>query len=200
MSSPNVRSRQLYFFGAFAVVAALGPWAWAETLTFATTYPAPAGVYNYLVTTGNSDPVTPANTVLNRNAGNTILAPSATNLGGMVGIGTTAPTGKLTVNGQMLAVVYNAGGATGFDWNNGNLQYTAASCGAMSFSNMQEGGAYSLVVKGATAGTCTFSQGTPDSPVFRFFPGNAPTTAGAHTVYTFLRAGGIVYVSWIPGF
>jgi len=70
---------------------------WSETLTIATTYPAPSGIYNFLVTTGNAA-ATAADTVLNRNAGNTILVP-ATNAGGKVGIGMT-PVNKLDVAGN----------------------------------------------------------------------------------------------------
>jgi hypothetical protein len=71
----------------------------SETLTLATTYPAPVGVYNQLVTTGNSG-TAPADTTLARNAGNVILAP-ATNAGGQVGVGTSAPQAKLDVGGTM---------------------------------------------------------------------------------------------------
>ena len=71
----------------------------SETLTLATTYPAPVGVYNQLVTTGNSGSA-PADTTLARNAGNVILAP-ATNANGRVGIGTSAPQAKLDVGGTV---------------------------------------------------------------------------------------------------
>lgn len=69
---------------------------WSESLTLVTTYPAPSGVYNQLVTTGNSG-ATPADTILNRGAGNTLLVP-ATNAAGMVGVG-MAPVSKLSVAG-----------------------------------------------------------------------------------------------------
>ena len=71
----------------------------SETLTMTTTYPAPVGVYNQLVTTGNSGTV-PADTTLARNAGNVILAP-ATNINGRVGVGTSAPQAKLDVGGTV---------------------------------------------------------------------------------------------------
>ncbi len=71
----------------------------SETLTVTTTYPAPVGVYNQIVTTGNSGSV-PADTTLARNAGNVILAP-ASNPGGRVGVGVGAPLAKLDVGGTL---------------------------------------------------------------------------------------------------
>ena len=71
----------------------------SETLTLTTTYPAPVGVYNQVITTGNSGTV-PADTTLARNAGNVILAPAG-NPGGRVGVGTSAPQAKLDVDGTL---------------------------------------------------------------------------------------------------
>ncbi len=69
----------------------------SQQLTMSATYPIPAGVYNQIVTTGNSGTV-PANTTLNSQAGNTILVPP-TNAGGGVGIGAGTPVSKLDVRG-----------------------------------------------------------------------------------------------------
>lgn len=77
----------------------------SETLTLATTYPAPAGVYNQIVTTGNAGTV-PADTTLARSAGNVLLAP-ASNSSGRVGVGTSAPQTKLDVVG-----IFRAAGPT----------------------------------------------------------------------------------------
>lgn len=85
--------------GAFAIRLS------SETLTLATTYPAPVGVYNQIVTTGNAGTV-PADTTLARSAGNVLLAP-ASNSGGRVGVGTSAPLAKLDVAGT-----FRAGGLT----------------------------------------------------------------------------------------
>lgn len=90
------RKSAILLAGVLAV--ALGGFAMAETLTLTTSYPVPSGIYNQLITTGNSG-LTPADTTLNRSAGNTILAPDATNAGGRVGIGTTSPGSKLEVSG-----------------------------------------------------------------------------------------------------
>lgn len=81
--------------GAFALVVS------SETLTLSTSYPAPVGVYNQIVTTGNAGAVA-ADTTLARNAGNVVLVP-ATNVNGRVGIGLTAPLTKFDVAGTMRA-------------------------------------------------------------------------------------------------
>lgn len=85
--------------GAFAIRLS------SETLVLSTTYPAPVGVYNQIVTTGNAGTV-PADTTLARSAGNVLLAP-ATNAGGRVGVGTSSPQAKLDVAGT-----FRAGGLT----------------------------------------------------------------------------------------
>jgi hypothetical protein len=84
---------------AAVAVAALAMRLSSETLTLTTTYPAPVGVYNQIVTTGNSG-TAPADTTLARNAGNVILAP-ASNADGRVGIGVSAPLAKLDVDGTV---------------------------------------------------------------------------------------------------
>jgi hypothetical protein len=71
----------------------------SETLTMTTTYPAPVGVYNQIVTTGNSG-ATPADTTLARSAGNVLLAPPS-NAAGRVGIGVASPSAKLDVGGTL---------------------------------------------------------------------------------------------------
>jgi hypothetical protein len=92
----RVDRRGLILVGALVLVGAAARLLRSESLTITTSYPAPSGIYNQLVTTGNSG-VVPADTTLNRNAGNTLLVP-ATNAGGQVGIG-MAPASKLSVAG-----------------------------------------------------------------------------------------------------
>jgi hypothetical protein len=81
---------------AAALLAASALRLSSETLTLSTSYPAPVGVYNQIVTTGNSGS-TPADTTLNRNAGNTIVALSPT---GRLGVGTPFPAARLDVSGD----------------------------------------------------------------------------------------------------
>src|SRR5690606_13790008 len=105
--------------------------------------------------------------------------------------------------GQIVSQVHDAGSSTTIDWNNGIVQFTAADCGPMTFLNMMEGGSYTLIVKGAVVGTCTFSQSDPDAleeSDFKYLPVNGPTIADKETIYTFTRAGGTVYASWVSGF
>jgi hypothetical protein len=93
-----------------ALAVCFGGYALAEQLTLTTSYPVPSGIYNQLITTGNSGSV-PVDTTFNRNAGNTILVPP-TNASGRVGIGTASPAANLDVNGTAhVAQTLNVSGA-----------------------------------------------------------------------------------------
>lgn len=92
-----VDRRVALLLSALLVVVGTAGFLSSQQLSMTATYPIPAGVYNQIVTTGNSGG-TPADTTLNRNAGNSILVPP-TNAGGNVGIGTGAPASKLSVAG-----------------------------------------------------------------------------------------------------
>jgi hypothetical protein len=93
----RIDRKTLIFLAALLLIAALSRLLWSEALTLVTTYPAPSGIYNTLVTTGDSGS-SPSDTTLNRNAGHTILVPPS-NAGGRVGIGTTSPASKLEIIG-----------------------------------------------------------------------------------------------------
>ncbi len=103
------RSQFLLFLSVLMICASVRETS-SETITMSTTYPAPFGVYNQIITTGNGG-ASPADTTLNKNAGNTILVPP-TNAAGKVGVGTTSPGYALdvagTINGtSVLNAVYN---------------------------------------------------------------------------------------------
>ncbi len=93
----------------------------SETLTMSTTYPAPVGVYNQIITTGNSGTV-PADTTLARNAGNVLLAPPG-NAAGRVGVGTGAPQAKLDVGGTLRVGAFADDPGGGAD---GTIYYNSA--------------------------------------------------------------------------
>jgi hypothetical protein len=89
--------RKAALLGLAALAVLLGGAALADQLTLTTSYPVPSGVYNQLITTGNSGTV-PADTTLNRSAGNTILVPPS-NAAGRVGVKTASPVEALDVAG-----------------------------------------------------------------------------------------------------
>lgn len=106
---------------AAVAVGALALRLSSETLTMTTTYPAPVGVYNQIVTTGNSGTVA-ADTTLARNAGNVVLVP-ATNPSGRVGVGVNAPLAKLDVGGTVRVGSFAADPADGGE---GTIYYNTA--------------------------------------------------------------------------
>jgi hypothetical protein len=109
------------------------------------------------------------------------------------GATTIAGTVRQT-SGQITSAPYNNGSAVAFDFNNGNSQYTTANCQAMTLTNIQDGGVYTIAVKGTTSGTCSFSQA---GLTFRYSPAQGATASGSHSTYTFMRMGNDVYVTWI---
>jgi phage-related tail fiber protein len=109
--------------------------------------------------------------------------------------------GQVEMRGQMRSV--SSTGATydntttNVDWDRGNAQSMSVACTATTFTNMVDGGMYSLAVSDTTATTCVFAQ---SGLTFYYNPVNQSRTAGARTVYSFQRYGTAVYVSWIAGF
>jgi len=125
---------------------------------------------------------------------------------GNVGINNDGANAKLDVSGQILSRVNNAGPGsfgvgTEVDWDLGNLQYTSYNVtGNVNMKNMKDGGAYTLVFTGTTTKTITFVHTVGTTLTFLYVPANGATLTGTKTVYTFVRAGTDVYVSWITGF
>jgi hypothetical protein len=116
---------------------------------------------------------------------------------GNIGVGNSSPNARLDVSGAIVSRIVNNCSSTSFDFSSGNNQYTSANCGSYTLSNMQDGGVYYIIVKGTTSATCSF---THSGLTVRMPTGHGATTATRHTVYTFMRAGADLYVSWQPGY
>jgi hypothetical protein len=117
--------------------------------------------------------------------------------GGNLGVGTNAPNVKLDVNGTIVSRAYNAGSSTSIDWSQGNVQYTTANCGAFTFTNMQDGGFYTLGVEGSTSATCSFSH---TGLTFKMPQWHGATTVSTMALYSFVRMGANVFVTYITGY
>jgi hypothetical protein len=118
------------------------------------------------------------------------------------GLGSTRALGSLVVQGESVGRVFRTtasigGATTTIDFANGNLQYTTASCGAFTLSNLRDGATYILSVKGATSAICTF---TAAGFTIHLPPDLGPTEPGKHTLFNFIVMGSDVYVSWVPGY
>jgi hypothetical protein len=123
---------------------------------------------------------------------------------GKVGIG-TAPantSAKFEVDGAAAnKAAYNAGSATSIDFGKSNLAYTTANAGAFTLSNLKDGGAYTLAVRGTTSGTSAFTAtNTAGGTVTVKIVNSMATTAGKQTLYTILVMGSTAYVFVNTGF
>ena len=110
-----------------------------------------------------------------------------------VGIGITAPTSKLEVNGAATnTVALNAAAATTIDFALSNLAYTSATANTITLSNLKDGGAYSLVFTSTAVNTAVTFSATGFT--FKYMGTGVRTTGKAH-IYSFIVAGTVVYVS-----
>ena len=107
----------------------------------------------------------------------------------------TESTGRVAVAGQ----IYSTGSTNqtvnspNISFNYGNALYVSGACTAFALSNMVDGGSYMLTVKG-TSGTCTFTSG---GDAIHYAGGVASVPITAHTIFSFLKQGSDVYVTWV---
>ena len=157
------------------------------------------------------------------NSSDTALALSVTSAGiltevvrvdstAKVGIGNTAPAEKLHVTGNIKASgsIYSGsqtvtGGTSSVDWANGNSIATDYNCGStMDFVNLADGGTYTLAITDTGTTQCNFSTTTTGTGAgtvtYKFRPANAARSGTGHTLYTLMRVGSVVYISWASGF
>jgi dihydroxyacetone kinase DhaKLM complex PTS-EIIA-like component DhaM len=116
------------------------------------------------------------------------------------------PSGSLKMTGQIASgsqVI--VGGTTSIDWNSGNIISTDYDCTSdIAFANLVDGGTYTLIVTSTGTAQCNFSTTTTGvgagTVSYRYKPANAARTSSSHSIYTLMRSGSNVYVSWTSGF
>jgi hypothetical protein len=131
--------------------------------------------------------------------------PSMTFSGTSVGIGSMSPRTTLDVAGPIAGKPSVVNASTTIDFSTGNIQHTAAACGANTLINMKDGASYTFIVKSNTVGTCSFTayndSGTaPGLLTVHMPPGHGATTINKHTLYSMMVSGTDLYISWIPGY
>jgi hypothetical protein len=86
---------------------------------------------------------------------------------------------------------------TVIDWSKGYVQASDANCGEMTFTHMRDHSVYTLWIRGAVSGTCSFQA---DGLTFLLPQNYGATTAQTKTLFSFARIGNEVIVAWTPGY
>ncbi|MDR0830439.1 MAG: hypothetical protein LBN95_10080 [Prevotellaceae bacterium] len=113
-----------------------------------------------------------------------------------VGAAPSSTSSKFEVNGASTNTQSYSTTGMNIDFMQSNLAYTTASAGSFTVTGLKDGGTYTLAVKGAISGTASFSQ----SGIIFHIVNSSATTAGKHTLYTFVVMGGDAYVWMTKGF
>jgi hypothetical protein len=106
--------------------------------------------------------------------------------------------GTFTSNYSIVSGSYNCGASpsasTSIDWKYGNTQCTSANAGAITFTNMADGGAYTLIITGfTTPGTYTFSH---SGTTFKTNGGPITSATGFDLLVSCTRVGSRLICSW----
>lgn len=117
---------------------------------------------------------------------------------GSVRVGSNFAVDYETVSKTFRTIASGSTGGTSINFANGNLQYTTASCGAMTLSGMMDGATYVLAIKGLSGTLCSFT--SLDGLNIKLPPDHGPAESGKSTLYTFMVMGTDVYVSWVTGY
>ncbi|MFN6387503.1 MAG: beta strand repeat-containing protein, partial [Bacteroidota bacterium] len=127
-----------------------------------------------------------------------VLTPADASNGGVLTSGTQTIGGEKRFDKAVTNLVaFNASNGTTINFANSNLAYTSANPGnTFTLQNMKDGGTYTLAVQGTTSGTAAFSA-TGFTAANTISLGNYATTAGKHTLYTFVVMGSVVYYSMV---
>jgi len=110
---------------------------------------------------------------------------------------------KLYAGGQIAGKSYDAGTSCSLDWSHGNTQTTSCNCSTnLSFSNLRDGGNYTLLITDAGTTQCNISATTTGDDALsgtlttKWNPTNGVRTSSSYTVYSMTRIGSILLVAW----
>ena len=121
-----------------------------------------------------------------------------------IGVATPKANTRLDVNGQIRSGSSSITTGT-LNFSSGNTISTSYDCAAtLAVANLRDGGSYTVIITGAGTTQCNFDTAVTGDDAgtvtYKFQPANTTRAPSSHTVYSMLRAGNFVYVSWITGF